>query len=105
MMKKQEKFMDGDIQKTKASKKLQNDVKAIDSSGATYEDVGQDIHRNHWDSKVGGTKCLVVKKLTKALIDTDQFRCASSWNGSSYDNYNNVKITVDIVIITWYMLS
>jgi hypothetical protein len=87
-MKKQEKFMDGDIQKTKASKKLQNDVEAINSSGATYEDVGSDITRNHWDqTKVGGTKCLVVKKLTKALIDTDQFSVCSSWNGNSYSNY------------------
>ena len=88
-MKKQNKFMDGDIQKTKASKKLQNDVETINSSGATYENVGSDISKNHWDqTKVGGTKCLVVKKLTKALIDTNQFRVCQSWNGSHYDNYS-----------------
>ena len=87
-LQKQNNFMDGDIQKTKASKKLQNDVEAINSSGATYENVGSDISQNHWDSrKVGGTKCLVVKKLTKSLIDTDQFSVCQSWNGSSYGRY------------------
>ena len=88
-MNKQNKFMKGNIQKTKASKKLQNDVEAINSSGATYENVGSDINQNHWDSKrVGGTKCLVVKKLTKALIDTDQFGVCQSWNGDSYGRYD-----------------
>ena len=55
-LQKQNNFMDGDIQKTKASKKLQNDVEAINSSGATYENVGSDISQNHWDTtKIGGT--------------------------------------------------
>ena len=87
-MNKQNKFMNGDIQKTKASKKLQNDVEAINSSGATYEQVGSDISQNHWNTtKVGGTKCLVVKKLTQALIDTNQFSVCQSWNGESYGRY------------------
>ena len=67
------------------SKKDNQSVKAIEESGASYEQVGSDISQNHWDTtKVGGTKCLVVKKLTKSLIDTDQFRVCSSWNGESY---------------------
>ena len=36
-----------------------------EDSGMTYEVVGKDIG---WDKK--GTKCLVVRKLTKALIET-----------------------------------
>jgi len=86
---KQEKFLGGDIQKTKMSKKDNNSIKAIEESGASYEDVGSDINQNHWDSnKVGGTKCLVVKKLTKSLIDTEQFRVATTWNGSYYGKTN-----------------
>ena len=82
---KQEKFLDGDIKKTKMSKKDNQSVKAIEESGASYEQVGSDISQSHWDTtKVGGTKCLVVKKLTKSLIDTDQFRVCSSWNGENY---------------------
>ena len=86
--KKQEKFLDGDVQKTQLSKKDKNDIKAIEDSGATYENVGSDVPRYSWDgSSVGkGTKCLVVKKLTQSIIDSDQFSCASSWNQRSYND-------------------
>ena len=86
---KQEKFLDGDVQKTKLNKKESNDIKAIDDSGATYENVGSDIPKYSYDgNSVGkGTKCLVVRKLTQAVIDSDQFGCASSWNQRSYGEY------------------
>ena len=72
--KKQEKFLDGDVQKTKLNKKESRDIQSIEESGATYENVGSDIPKHHWDnSSVGkGTKCLVVRKLTKGLVDSDQ---------------------------------
>jgi len=82
---KQSDFMDGNVQKTKASKKLQSDVSAIESSGATYEQVGTDI--NHWNAKSSGVKCIVIKKLTKMLIDTDQFSVCSSNNGRTYTTF------------------
>ena len=80
--KKQEKFLDGDIQKTKLNKKESRDIQSIEESGATYENVGSSVPRNRWDSSsVGkGTKCLVVRKLTQSLVDSSQFHCASSWN-------------------------
>jgi len=86
--KKQEKFLDGDVQKTKLNKKESQDIKAIDESGATYENVGSDVPRYSWDgSSVGkGTKCLVVRKLTQSLVDSDQFSCASSWNQRYYND-------------------
>jgi hypothetical protein len=85
---KQEKFLDGDVQKTKLNKKESNDIKAIDDSGATYENVGSDIPKYSYDgNSVGkGTKCLVVRKLTQAVIDSNQFGCASSYNQSSYSS-------------------
>ena len=86
--KKQEKFLDGDVQKTQLSKKDKNDIKAIEDSGATYENVGNDIPKNYWSGATGkGTKCLVVKKLTQSLIDSNQFSCASSYNQGSYSRY------------------
>jgi hypothetical protein len=87
--KKQEKFLNGDVQKTKLNKKESQDIKAIDESGATYENVGSDIPKYSWDgSSVGkGTKCLVVRKLTQSLVDSDQFGCCSSWNQRSYGEY------------------
>ncbi len=81
-MKKQEKFMNDEIQKTKLSKKEFNDVKAIEESGATYEKVGVD---HEWRGKQT-TNCLVVKNLTQSIIDSDQFRCATSWNQRSYNS-------------------
>jgi hypothetical protein len=89
---KQEKFLDGDVQKTKLNKKESQDIKAIDESGASYENVGKDVPKYDWDgAQVGkGTKCLVVKKLTQAIIDSDQFGCASSYNQRRYsDDYRN----------------
>ena len=96
---KQEKFLDGDIQKTKMSKKDSNDIKAIDESGAGYETVGKDVPNYYGSTGGSGTKCLVVKNLTQSIIDSDQFRCASSYNQRNYNsdsewrrrNYNFVE--------------
>ena len=63
-MKKQEKFMNGDIQKKKVTKKEGKELQNIEASGMTYEEVGKDIG---WTKK--GTKVLVIRKLTKALIE------------------------------------
>jgi hypothetical protein len=84
---KQEKFLDGDVQKTKLNKKESTDIKAIEESGATYENVGKDIPENSYYGGTGlGTKCLVVKNLTQGLIDSSQFSCANSYNQSSYNS-------------------
>ncbi len=68
---KQEKFMNGNIQKKKVTKKDSRELKTIEESGMTYENVGKDVG---WNKK--GTDCLVVRKLTKALIET-----GGSYNG------------------------
>jgi hypothetical protein len=90
---KQEKFLDGDVQKTKLNKKETQDIKSIEESGATYENVGKDVPYDSWSGSVSkGTKCLVVKNLTQNLIDSDQFRCACSYNQRYYsqdDYYGN----------------
>ena len=56
--------MSGDIQKKKVTKKESRELKSVEDSGMTYEVVGKDVG---WDKK--GTKCLVVRKLTKSLIE------------------------------------
>jgi len=63
-IRKQEKFMNGDIQKKKVTKKEGKELQNIEASGITYEEVGKDIG---WTKK--GTKVLVIRKLTKALIE------------------------------------
>ena len=85
-IKKQEKFLDGNIQKTLLSKKDNQDMKAIEESGASYENVGDGIENYYGTSVSGGTKCLVVKNLTQSLLDSDQFSCANSWNQKRYND-------------------
>ena len=70
------------FKKLNLNKKESKDIQSIEESGATYENVGKDVPKYSWDSSsVGkGTKCLVVRKLTQSLIDSDQFSCCSSWN-------------------------
>ena len=77
-IKKQDKFMSGDIQKKKVTKKEASELKTIESSGMTYEDVGKNVG---WSK---GVKCLVVRKLTKALIDDGKLGVLSSNRYSRY---------------------
>jgi hypothetical protein len=67
-IKKQKKFMGGDIQKKRVTKKDARDLKTIEDAGMTYEEVGKDI--NPYSKK--GVKCLVVRKLTKSLIESSK---------------------------------
>jgi hypothetical protein len=69
-IKKQDKFMRGDIQKKKVTKKIQSELSNVEASGMTYEIVGEGVG---WNKK--GVKCLVVRKLTKELIDSDILQC------------------------------
>jgi len=69
-IKKQDKFMRGDIQKKKVTKKIQSELSNVEASGMTYETVGENVG---WNKK--GVKCLVVRKLTKELIDSDILQC------------------------------
>ena len=69
-IKKQDKFMRGDIQKKKVTKKIQSELSNVEDSGMTYETVGENVG---WKKK--GVKCLVVRKLTKELIDSDILQC------------------------------
>jgi hypothetical protein len=83
---KQKKFMEGDVPKKKVTKKDARELKTIEESGMSYVDVGKDIG---YDKK--GTKCLVVKKLTKDLIDTRGLDILSPyrysyWNADNKDD-------------------
>ena len=96
---KQQDFVNGDVQKTKMSKKDNNSIKAIEESGASYEHVGNGLQTSRWSDNVGkGTKCLVVKNLTQSIIDSNIFGCATKWHQERYNdsdrwsqNYNFVE--------------
>ena len=67
---KQKKFMEGEITKKKVSKKDKAAIDAIESAGMSYKEVGKDYKENSYSEGVSKTKCIVVKNLTKELVDS-----------------------------------
>ena len=78
-IRKQEKFMKGDIQKKKVTKKIQSELGNVEASGMTYEEVGKNVG---WSKN--GVKCLVVRNLTKSLIDSNILQCLYTSRYSRY---------------------
>ena len=86
-IKKQNKFMDGDITKKKLSKKDKSAMDAVESAGMSYVDVAGVTDR--WTGKKVSTKVLMVKKFNKTLAESDTIRMIMNpehrWN--SFDEY------------------
>jgi len=78
---KQKDFMDGDIRKKTISKKDNQNLDAIDESGSEVTNVGQNL-QNGWGKVYKGTQCIVVKKLTPSLLESEMFPMTSNnwWN-------------------------
>ena len=76
---KQKKFMDGDIRKKTISKKDAQNLDAIDESGSEMTTVGN--IDNGWGT-TKSTQCIVVKKLTQSLLESEMFPMTSNnyWN-------------------------
>lgn len=73
-LKKQKEFMDGQTKKKSASKKDQEAMKAADQSGSEIVQVGKDvIPEGKYTTKATSIDCIVVKNLTKALIESSEF--------------------------------
>ena len=88
---KQKKFMDGDIAKKKVTKKVMNDLKTVEESGMSYADVGKDL-KDRYLGKATPTKCIVVRNLTKSLIESGTVNMLTtskysrwSWHASDDD--------------------
>ena len=69
-IKKQKKFMDGEIAKKGLSKKDKSSMDAVESAGMKYVDVAKDM-TDRWSGKKTPTKVLLVKKFNKALAESD----------------------------------
>ena len=77
----QKKFMDGDVRKKTVSKKEAENLQAIDESGSEIANVGNNIEQG-WGRVSKGTQCIVVKKLTQSLLESELFPMTSNnyWN-------------------------
>ena len=74
---KQKKFLDGDIQKTSISKTDSKNL-TIEESGSEIKEVGKGVNHHYYSQ--GSTQCIVVKKLTKSLFESELFPM-------TYNNY------------------
>jgi hypothetical protein len=79
---KQKKFLDGDIQKTSISKTDSKNLNAIEESGSELKEVGKDV--SNWRYTNQTTQCIVVKKLTRSLWESELFPM-------TYNNYWNTE--------------
>jgi len=86
-IKKQKKFMDGDITKKKLSKKDKSSMDAVESAGMSYVDVSGATDR--WTGKKSPTKVLMVKKFNKALAESDTIGMIENpnWRYGRTDEY------------------
>ena len=75
---KQKKFLDGDIQKTSITKTDSKNLNVIEESGSELKEVGKDVDRGYYSQ--GTTQCIVVKKLTRSLWESELFPM-------TYNNY------------------
>jgi len=82
-IKKQAKFMDGKINKKKVTKKEAKDLETIESSGMSYVDVAKNLTDRYYGKKTP-TKVIMVKKLTKSLIESDTISMLSNTRYSRY---------------------
>ena len=83
-IKKQKKFMDGDITKKKLSKKDKSSMDAVESAGMSYVDVAGAT--DSWTGKKTPTKVLMVKKFTKALAESNTISMISHSDYYTTDN-------------------
>jgi len=86
-IKKQNKFMKGDLPKKKVTKKVLGDLKTVEESGMSYADVGKDLKSSsEYYTKANPTKCVVVKNLTKSLIESNTLSMLSTYKYSRYSS-------------------
>jgi hypothetical protein len=101
---KQKDFMDGDIRKKTISKKDSDNLDSIDESGSEMTNVGSGVD-NGWGRISKGVQCIVVKKLTQSLLESEMFPMTSNnyWNISEdgpIKRYNEKEVAEGIRIGT-----
>ena len=79
---KQKDFMSGDVQKKAISKKDNENLDAIDESGSEITSVGNGVDTGWGNYPQKGIDCIVVKKLTKSLLESEMFPMTDKdyWN-------------------------
>ena len=82
-IKKQEQFINNKVAKKTMSKSDKKKVTALEESGSELKNVGQGVKVNHWNKNGSGTDCLVVKRITKHLIESNLYETVCNWNNGT----------------------
>ena len=89
---KQKQLLDGDIKKTKVSKKDRNNIQAVQDSGSETKTVGKGTQGRYYATTSKGTDCLVVKTISQSLVDSGVYNTISNnryWKQESAQNTIN----------------
>jgi len=72
---KQKDFVGGKTKKTKLAKKYANEIKSVEESGMTLEEVGdKNLGEMDWNSNkrsAGKTNCIVIERITDGLLENN----------------------------------
>ena len=100
-VKKQKKFMDGEIAKKALSKKDKASMDAVESAGMSYVDVAGGV-TDGWSGKKTPTKVLMVKKFNKALAESDTISMISNpsykWYSEEYKESINKGLVMGTIL-------
>ena len=81
---KQKDFNNGDVKKTNMSKGDKRKVQAVKESGVTQKQVGKGANSAWRSNQMRAIDCIVVKNVTKKLIDSKLYRCIFRDTDSDY---------------------
>lgn len=97
---KQKDFLRGNIHKKGISNRELTDLNSIEESGSEIKSVGSDV-TNGWGSPQRGVECIVVNKLTSALMNTGTFPLSYvNYDTKEFHKYNQAAIDNGIRIGT-----
>ena len=74
IIKQQKEFLGGDVKKKKITKTLENEITSVESQGAEIVHVGEGINNSK------GCDVIVLKNLTKKMLEDDSFGMSYSYN-------------------------
>ena len=97
-IKKQEKFLDGDIQKTTISKSDKKKLDTLDQADIETEVTGKGLEQGYYRNASQGVQTYVIKNVTKNLIDSGIVPHLGTWRAEKNDTAIRKGITLGTIL-------
>ncbi len=97
-IKKQEKFLDGDIQKTTISKADKKKLDTLDQADIETEVTGKGLEQGYYRNASQGVQTYVIKNVTKNLIDSGIVPHLGTWRVEQNDTAIRKGITLGTIL-------